>query len=189
MSLDLYRKIAEDGMREYNLARSKLKEEKEELLKVTRREKALKEAQDIIQNLAKSVQQKAHLQICSVVTECFKTIFGEQYAFHIHFEKRAHKTWAKMVFLEGDVELNPKTASAGGMVDVAAFALRVISIILSKPKLRKLIVADEPMKFVNGEEYQERMGDMVQYLSDKLGIQMIIVTDDDWLKSDNDVKI
>jgi hypothetical protein len=43
-------------------------------------------------------------------------------------------------------------------------------------------VADEPFKFVNGEEEQERVATLLETLSQELAIQFIIVTDDSWLK-------
>jgi len=73
------------------------------------------------------------------------------------------------------VEVDPLSASGGGVVDVAAFALRLSCLCLSKPKRRHLLVLDEPFKFVS-EEYRHRIRGMMEKLSEEMGVQIIMVT-------------
>jgi len=53
--------------------------------------------------------------------------------------------------------------------------LRLSCMMLSKPKLRRLLVLDEPFKFVS-LNYQERVREMLETLSKRLNIQIIMVT-------------
>jgi hypothetical protein len=142
------------------------------------------EARDLIQRVGQAVQQTAHDRIASVVTRCLKSVFGEDaYTFSIRFERKRGRTEAMLVLeRDGLILEDPANEGGGGVVDVAAFALRVACLLLSRPRLRRLIVADEPMKNVNGEVYQSRVGEMLLTLGRELGVQMVIVSDDDWLK-------
>lgn len=136
----------------------------------------VEEASQIIQGIAKHVQQKAHKQIASVVTRCLETIFDDPYEFKIEFEVKRGKTEARLVFLRDGNEVDPTTASGGGAVDVASFALRLACIVLSRPRLRRLIVLDEPFKFLHSAVYRERVCKMLNTLAKKMNVQFIMVT-------------
>jgi DNA repair exonuclease SbcCD ATPase subunit len=131
--------------------------------------------QQLLQNVAEKVQNVIYKKIDVVVTKCLTAIFDDPYGFKIIFEQKRNKTEARMVFTKNGYEFDPMEASGGGVVDVAAFALRVASLIISKPKLRRLIVMDEPFKFVSAE-YHERCRELLLTLSKEFDIQFIIVT-------------
>lgn len=40
----------------------------------------------------------------------------------------------------------------------------------------------ETIKHLNGEEYQARVGGMLEALAGEMGVQIVMVTDDDWLR-------
>lgn len=134
------------------------------------------EAQEILQHLAQAVQQKAHQRISEVVTLCLKAVFGDDaYEFGIEFERKRGKTEAILKFKRGELDADPLSATGGGVVDVAAFALRVSCLMLHRPKLSRLIVLDEPFKFVSAE-YRDKVRTMLEELSQDLKIQIIQVT-------------
>jgi ABC-type molybdenum transport system ATPase subunit/photorepair protein PhrA len=64
---------------------------------------------------------------------------------------------------------------SGGVVDVASFVLRLSCLMLSKPPLRRLIVLDEPFKFVS-VEYRDNVRAMLEKLAKDFKIQFIMVT-------------
>ena len=158
-------------------------EEKKILRELEERETDTTQAQKLIQMIAETVQKSAHSQIAAVVTKCLQAIFGnDSYEFKIIFERKRGKTEAKLVLEKDGLVLDdPTNEAGGGCLDVAALALRLACLVLSRPRLRKIIVADEPMKNVNGEIYQERMGTMLETLAEDFGIQFILVSDDSWL--------
>lgn len=148
----------------------------------------LTKAKEVIQVVGESIQKKAHSQIAGVVSECLELVFEEPYTFDIVFEKKRNKTEARLVFRKDGNEIDPLNASGGGVVDVAAFALRVSCLVLSKPKLRKLLVMDEPFRFVS-EEYRENVQQVMDKLSTEFGIQMILVTHMKELISDEVIRL
>jgi DNA repair exonuclease SbcCD ATPase subunit len=129
----------------------------------------------ILQTVAQAVQQQAHLKLDAVVSRCLETVFEEPYVFRIHFDRKRGSTEARMVFEREGKEVDPMTASGGGVVDVAAFALRLACLMLSKPKHRKLLILDEPFKMLS-EEYRPRVASMLDQLAEELKAEFILVT-------------
>jgi DNA repair exonuclease SbcCD ATPase subunit len=141
------------------------------------------EAQGIVQAVAALVQQQAHSRIAGVVSRCLRAVFGPQApSFEIKFEQKRGRTEARLVFVKNGNEMDPEGSSGGGAIDVAAFALRLAALVLTRPRPRRLLILDEPMKWVNGDEAQARVGDLLKCLAEEFHVQIIMVTDDDWLK-------
>jgi hypothetical protein len=130
---------------------------------------------EILQLLAQGVQQKAHSKIAGVVTKCLSSVFDDPYEFNIIFDRKRGSTEARLRFTRRGLDVDPLTASGGGMVDVAAFALRVACLILSRPRLSRVLVLDEPFRFVS-EQYQDNVRSMMEQLSEEMGIQIIMIT-------------
>lgn len=133
------------------------------------------ESQGIAQKVASMVQNRAHEKLASVVSQCLRAVFSDPYEFRIRFDRKKGKTYGKLVFMREGQEIDPLTASGGGVIDVAAFALRLSCLILSKPPLRRVMVLDEPFRFVS-REYRQNVKDMLLSLADQFKIQFIIVT-------------
>ena len=132
-------------------------------------------AQEIIQFVAQAVQQKAHERIAKVVSSCLSSVFSDPYEFRIEFERKRGRTEAALRFVRRGLDVDPMESSGGGMIDVAAFALRVACLIMHRPRLRQILVLDEPFKFVSAE-YRENVRSMLEKLSTDLGLQIIMVT-------------
>lgn len=152
-----------------------VKREERELVKIEETLKDTRDAQDILQNLAQAVQQRAHQKISEVVSSCLTAVFDDPYRFKIVFERKRGRTEAHLRFTRRDLDVDPLTASGGGMVDVAAFALRVACLVLHRPRLSRVIVLDEPFKFVSAQ-YRDNVRGMLEELSEEMQIQIILVT-------------
>jgi len=133
------------------------------------------EARRCIQAVAQSIQETVHRRVAGVVSRCLSVVFDEPYEFRVKFVQKRGKTEAELVFCRNGREIDPMTASGGGVVDVAAFALRLACLMLSRPSPRRMIVLDEPFKFVS-EEYRDRVKEMLLELADQMKIQFVMVT-------------
>lgn len=134
-------------------------------------------AQEIVQTVAQGVQEQAHEAITSVVSHCLAAVFGEDaYKFRIHFDRKRGRTEARMVFVKGENELTPESGSGGGAMDVASFALRLSALLLSRPSPRRLLVMDEPFKWLHSPIYRERAREMLERLAEQMDFQFIITT-------------
>jgi DNA repair exonuclease SbcCD ATPase subunit len=134
-------------------------------------------AQRMLQELAQGVQEQAHACIAEIVSKCLETVFEEPYQFKIEFERKRGKTDARLVFLRDEHEIDPLEGSGGGVIDVASFALRLACLVLSRPPARKIMILDEPMKFVS-EDYRPRVRFLLETLAEEMGVQFVIVSHD-----------
>lgn len=132
-------------------------------------------AQEVLQLLAQAVQQKAHQRICHVVSSCLSAVFSDPYEFHIEFERKRGRTEASLKFRRRGLEVDPLTASGGGVVDVAAFALRIACLVMQRPRLSRVLVLDEPFRFVSAQ-YQEGVREMLEQISQEMKVQIVMVT-------------
>lgn len=163
------------------VAEETLKREEENLKRAAEYREDVEETQIIVQTVAQAVQQQIHNRVAGVVSQCLEAVFDDPYEFQIVFEQKRGKTEARLVFVRDGLEVDPMTASGGGVVDVAAFALRLSSLLLLRPAVRRVIVADEPFRFVSAQ-YRGRIRAMLEGLAEDMGIQFIIVTHIDDLK-------
>lgn len=149
---------------------------------------AVQEAHEIIQTVALSVQLQAHQRISGVVSRCLATVFEEPYLFQLKWDRARGKTEVRMVFMRDGMEVDPMAAAGGGVVDVAAFALRLACLMLHRPAVRRTVVLDEPFKFVSADR-RGCVRQMLEDLSEELGVQFIMVTHVDELKCGQIVEI
>ena len=161
---------------EYNHAKRQEEEEfktlKEEHLQVEH----ILQAQKIVQEAAEAIQTQAHNRISGVVTRCLKAVFGEDaYEFKINFSQKRGRTEADLLFVRDGVEMDPTTASGGGTLDLASFALRLACLQLALPRRRKLLVLDEPFKMVSAN-HLPAIRELLLSLSNELKIQFLIIT-------------
>lgn len=156
-------------------AKSNVAREEKELERVAKTLERTQDAQEVLQHLAQAVQQLAHQRIAEVVSSCLSTVFDDPYEFQVKFERKRGRTEAQLVFVRRGMEVDPLTASGGGTVDVAAFALRVACLMLHRPRLSRVIILDEPFRFVS-IQYQENIRAMLEQLSKDLGLQIVMVT-------------
>ena len=137
---------------------------------------AAHQAQAAAQHIAEATQQQAQGRIAAIVSRCLLAVFGDDaYDFRIVFERKRGKTEAALLFARGGLEADPLTATGGGVVDVAAFALRLAALMLSRPPARRLLVVDEPFRFVS-TEFRPQVRRLLETLAEEMGVQIILVT-------------
>ena len=161
----------------YDLALAQKKAVETKLQATEKTSLAVQEALLIFQNVAKEVQQQVHQQVSELVTRCLADVFDDPYEFRIEFVSQRNKTEAVLVFIRDGVQVDPMTASGGGVLDVASFALRLAALLLTQPKRRRLLVLDEPFRFVS-RDYRPRVASLIKELAKELEVQFVLVTHD-----------
>jgi len=152
--------------------------ETRELKGTKKEEHDVRSAQKHVQMVCKAIQQKVHTQIADVVTRCLGAVFEDPYDFRVRFDEKRGRTEASLVFVRDGIELDdPLNEVGGGVIDVAALALRLAAILLSRPVKRRLVILDEPFSNIRGKGNKARTRKMLQNLADNLGFQIIINTD------------
>lgn len=183
-----YRQKINKLQHERRLALSTIKREREALHAADRHVKDVQKAQQIVQIVSQTIQQKAHERIASVVTRCLRAVFDDPYEFKIEFLRRRGRTEAQLSFVRNGRTVDPSSAAGGGPVHVAAFALRLACLALSRPARRRLVVLDEPFIAVS-EEYRPRLRAMLEALAKEMKFQFVIVTHMDELRSGKVVEL
>lgn len=144
----------------------------------------LRDAQGIVQVVAQATQEKLQYHISELVSLALEAVFEDPYTLHLDFVLKRNRSEAELTFSRGDGgKIHPMSASGGGTVDVAAFALRVCLWSLERPKSRPVLILDEPFKNINdpGKKLglHKKASKMVKQISEKLGVQIIMISLDE----------
>lgn len=154
----------------------------EELKDKTRSLHRHEEAKEIIRTVGLKTQEQLQYSIGDITTLALEAVFNDPYELKVEFVQRRNKTECDLTFVRDGMAVDPLSASGGGAVDVAAFALRIASWSMSSPRTRNTIILDEPLRFLSGDN-QERASAMIKELSQRLGLQFIIITHESTLAS------
>jgi DNA repair exonuclease SbcCD ATPase subunit len=154
--------------RQKETSRTAIKENSKEL-------RRYEQAREIVREVGLKTQQQLQYHISDITSLALEAVFDNPYELKAEFVQRRNKTECDLYFVRDSMIADPQSASGGGAVDVAAFALRVASWSMQNPRLRNTIILDEPMRFLS-DDYQEQASKMLKEISDRMGIQFIIIT-------------
>lgn len=133
-------------------------------------------ARAILQQVASETQKQIEYHISNLVTMALAAVFPDPYEFQLRFVQRRNKTETDLIFAKNGNEIDSILDNGGGGVaDVASMALRFA--LWSIKKSRPTILLDEPLKFLHSPVLQEKASELLKAISDKLGVQLIIVSD------------
>jgi DNA repair exonuclease SbcCD ATPase subunit len=157
--------------------KTSLQREKENLERTQAKKDISAQANTILQAVFAQIQENVHKTISDIVTRCLKAVFGDEtYEFRIAFEQKRNKIEAEIQFIKNNEIFDPLTQSGGGILDVAAFGLRLSAVLLSQVnRKRRILILDEPFRFLS-VEYRPRIRDLITQLSEELDFQFIMVT-------------
>jgi DNA repair exonuclease SbcCD ATPase subunit len=111
-------------------------------------------------------------------------VFPNPYELKVEFIQRRNKTECDLYFVREGHKVDPLTASGVGAVDIASFALRIASWSMKKPRTRNVILLDEPFKHLKGKDANHRVLNMINEISKRMGLQIIMVSDERIPKED-----
>lgn len=140
------------------------------------------QAREVIRTVGLATQQQLEYHFSDIVTSALEAVFPEPYSLSVKFVERRGKTECDLGFQKGDSIFDPIESTGGGAVDVASFALRIAAWSMQRPRPRAVMVLDEPFRHLS-TNLQGRAGEMLRQLSEKLGLQMLIVTHEEELEA------
>ena len=176
MDFERIEKLFNQSKGAYSQIQKRLKETVELKKESERKLKLLEQAQVFLQKVAQSTQEKLKYQIEDIVNLALESVFPNEYEFKIEFNVSRGKTDAELIFLDKKTgkTIDPMEASGGGVIDLTAFSLRISAWALENGT-DNLIILDEPFKFIS-RDLQERAGEILKTLSEKMKLQIIMVT-------------
>lgn len=158
---------------ERNMLQKQLSNIEQQLIELKENYEASLKARALIQDVGKQTQQQLEYHISSIVTTAIMSVFEEDIEFKVEFVERRGKTECDFWFVKDGEKMNPVFSSGGGLLDITSFALRISFWHLNQN--RNVMIFDEPMRFLS-KELVPKAVEMVRMLSEKLGIQFIIVS-------------
>ncbi len=174
------RKAFEQKIGEKNQIEKTLYNTKKEVKELKRDLRRHEQAQEVIRQVALKTQQQLQFHISDIVTMALEAVFDNPYKLAVEFIQRRNKTECDLYFVRNNEKIDPLSASGGGAVDVASFALRVASWSMSIPHTRNTLILDEPFRYLSSN-LLPKASDMLKEVSNRLGLQIIMVTHADEL--------
>ena len=132
------------------------------------------------------VGKKTHLEVKTyieqTVTYCLQSVFEDEYSFVMEFDySKRDQTEIQFIIQHYNLDLEPidldpkEDNTAGGVLDVCSFALRIICLSFEFPNVERIVFLDEPFKNVS-DKYKPAVGQMVKDVAKLLKIQIIMST-------------
>jgi len=137
--------------------------------------KNLEEALDIMNTVGVLVQQEFEEVVEELVTQALQFVFGSSYSFEVENKVSRNQPEIHLFFNIDGERYIPDEDSSGGELDVASFALRVILWAIQYDRTEPVLIFDEPFRMTDISK-PPRLREMIQYLSEMLGLQFIIIT-------------
>ena len=138
----------------------------------------IEEAQLIIQTVAQETQNQITEYISDLVSSALEAVFDNPYTMKLEFVQRRGKTEADLKFIRDGNKIDPMDESGGGILNVAATALKVSLWSLTKSS-RNIMLLDEPVHFLHNSEAQQRFSELLSSMSKELNLQFITITGED----------
>lgn len=140
------------------------------------------QAREVIRTVGLATQQQLEYHFSDIVTSALEAVFPDPYSLSVKFIERRGKTECDLGFQKGDSIFDPLGATGGGAIDVASFALRIAAWSMQRPRPRPVMVLDEPFRHLS-TNLQARAGAMLRQISERLQVQMLIVTHEEELEA------
>lgn len=132
----------------------------------------------IVREVGMKTQQQLQFHISDITSLALEAVFNDPYELAVEFVQRRNKTECDLSFVRDNNKIDPIEDSGVGPVDIASFALRIASWSMTESRSRNVIILDEPFKHLKGEDANYRALNMINEISKKMGIQIIMVSDE-----------
>ncbi len=143
--------------------------------RISRYERAL----EIVKQVGLITQKQLEYHLTEQVSLAMEAVFDDPYRLKVKFQEKRGKTEVELLFCRRDMEFPPIGSAGGGAIDVASLALRIAYWSMRQDKkARSLLLLDEPFSQLKGEEANKRALAIIQEISHKLGLQIIMISDE-----------
>lgn len=142
---------------------------------IIRHERALA----IVKQVGLSTQKQLEYHLSEQVSLALEAVFDDPYKLKVNFQEKRGKTEVELLFCRRGMEFPPLGNAGGGAINVASLALRIAYWTMRQDKKsRSLFLLDEPFSRLKGEDANRRALGIVQEISKKLDLQIIMISDE-----------
>ena len=111
-----------------------------------------------------------------LVTRALQSVFFDRsYKFAMSYEVKRGAAAVTFAVIENGQEMDLVDDLGGGIADVVALILRIAFVNLYRPRIRQLLILDEPTRMV-AAVYQEKVAAFLKQVCKELGMTIFLVT-------------
>jgi len=161
----------------YNLLKEQIDNSEEKLKELNHKKEVFTKSIELLTFISEVTKQKIKVGFESLITYALRYVFNEDYKFLLEFDRRGNLQEIDFKILPPDrSEANDPLDTMGcGVLDVVSFALRIIAMELSKPKVEGFIGLDESFKHLS-TCYLPNAYKLLKEINKKTKRQIIFVT-------------
>lgn len=156
-------------------AKIALEESEKEVTRIQELSKTAEEVRMFFTLLADQQRKELEQKVEALVDYGVQAVFGPTYRFKVTSELRGKSVRTEFWLVENGLQLPLLDATGGGIGDVVSFLLRVVILCLARPSQRRVLVLDEPFKFVSASHFTT-LSTLLRELSESLDLQLLMVT-------------
>lgn len=132
----------------------------------------------VLTEVVKLTQIRFKEKVEKLITKCIQSVYDRPFKFILDFQRIRNKIECYPKIEEnGNVYDDIEYMHGGGLCDIISFSFRVVLWSLTKPRLRNVLILDEPFKFLG--DYKKKAAQMLKEISHNLKIQIIMITHDE----------
>lgn len=136
------------------------------------------QALEIVKLVTQNLQDTLRVHLSDICSMAMASVFPNPYDIQVDFVSRRGKIESDIHFVRDGHLISPLQATGGGAVDIAALSFRFSCWTLGNPKTRPIMFLDEPLKWLKGRTLPIKGANMIKHISEKLNIQVIMVSHD-----------
>ncbi|NIU01102.1 MAG: hypothetical protein GWN01_09305 [Nitrosopumilaceae archaeon] len=162
-----------------NAIQNQLQDQLKQIKSFDRQIRIADKAINIVRIVALETQKQLQFRLTKTVSAAESAVFGSDNAYTLsaEFVERRGRTECDLLFERDGVVFDPINSSGYGTLDIASFGLRAACWSMGR-RVSSLLVLDEPFRHLKGAEANRRAIAMVKEVSDSLGIQVIMISDE-----------
>lgn len=132
----------------------------------------------VLTSIGEQAQEQVQRQVEELVTRALQVVFGEELSFRLVPSVKRDQAVLEFVLVsryeDTVIETPVLEARGGGMAAVVGYVLRLVVLLLT-PGARRFLALDEPFAWLS-ESYVPRLAEFLREVSDKAGVQQLLIT-------------
>lgn len=139
----------------------------------------------VVQKLTEISRKETLEKVAAIVTTALQEVKDPNLSFRINYKTERSQAVAEFVVYNSKLkaEMDPIESCGGTLVDIIEFALKISLLLKWQPQLSRVLILDEALKHVSAVD-KPAMAQFVRKVTEKLGIQLILVSHSSELISD-----
>ncbi len=132
----------------------------------------------LLQDMEGAWQKKFQESIEHIISDGLSVVFGEPLVVRITPTIKSDMSSVTFTLIRDGNEEDILNGQGGGFIAVISFLMRVVLILAAEPRMRRIIIMDEPFAHVS-PGFRVRLAEMLVSIIDRLDFQLIMVSHED----------